>query len=170
MNYEFTGETKTVYGVTLHRIRATKDIPRLGVMSGDVGGWIERESNLSDDAWVSGNAQVYGRAQVFGDARVYGVARVYGDAQVYGRAQVSCDATIKSSYDYSVFRNSWSSGRWFTYTKSNKMWRVGCFYGTGDELIEKAYADSEESGKCYEAIVRAKEMIDNMTTTNRERE
>jgi hypothetical protein len=49
------------------------------------------------------------------------------------------------------------------------MWRVGCFFGTGDEFIEKSYKDSEESGKCYEAIVRAQEMIDNMTTTNRER-
>ena len=64
MNYEFTGETKTVYGVTLHRIRATKDIPRLGVMSGDVGGWIEQESNLSDDAWVFGEARVYVAADV----------------------------------------------------------------------------------------------------------
>ena len=36
--------------------------------------------------------------------------------------------------------------------------------------IKKAYADSVESGKCYEAIVRAQEIIDNMTTTNRERE
>lgn len=47
-----------------------------------------------------------------------------------------------------------SSGRYFTYTKSNKMWKVGCFYGTGQELIEKAYADSELSGKCYEAYVK----------------
>ncbi|WP_206672978.1 hypothetical protein, partial [Parasutterella excrementihominis] len=43
--------------------------------------------------------------------------------------------------------------RWFTYTKSNKMWKVGCFYGSGQELIEKAYQDSEQSGKCYEAYV-----------------
>lgn len=24
------------------------------------------------------------------------------------------------------------------------MWSVGCFYGTGEELIEKAYKDSEK--------------------------
>ena len=40
------------------------------------------------------------------------------------------------------------------------MWRVGCFYGNGEELIKKAYADSELSGKCYEAIVRAVETIE----------
>ena len=50
--------------------------------------------------------------------------------------------------------------RWFTYTRSNKKWRVGCFYGTGEELIKKAYADSDTSGKCYEAIVRAMEVIE----------
>ena len=57
-------------------------------------------------------------------------------------------------------KNTWSSGRWFTYTRSNKKWKVGCFYGTGEELIKKAYADSELSGKCYEAIVRAVETIE----------
>ncbi|HEL0000093.1 TPA: hypothetical protein TT571_001301 [Streptococcus equi subsp. zooepidemicus] len=33
------------------------------------------------------------------------------------------------------------------------MWSVGCFYGTGQELVKKAYEDSEKSGKCYEAYV-----------------
>jgi hypothetical protein len=40
------------------------------------------------------------------------------------------------------------------------MWRVGCFLGTGEELIKKAYKDSETSGRCYEAIVRAMEQIE----------
>ena len=33
------------------------------------------------------------------------------------------------------------------------MWKVGCFSGTGQELIEKAYKDNEKSGKSYEAYV-----------------
>lgn len=33
------------------------------------------------------------------------------------------------------------------------MYKVGCFYGTGDQLIEKAYKDSQLSGDCYEASV-----------------
>jgi len=85
---------------------------------------------------------------------VYGNAEVYGDAKVYGNAKVI------NFQDYAVYKNSWSSGRWFTYTRSNKMWKVGCFCGTGEELVKKAYADSELSGKCYEAIVRAQEAID----------
>ena len=178
--YELTDETKEIWGITLHRIRALMDIPRYGVRAGDIGGWIEAESNLSQDgdAWVGGdarvyrNARVYGNAVVCGDARVYGEAcvngnarvcgdaRVYGEALVNGNAEVSGNAEAKSIRDYAVFKNGWSSGRWFTYTRSNRMWRVGCFHGTGEELIAKAYKDSELSGKCYEASVRAQEAID----------
>lgn len=61
--------------------------------------------------------------------------------------------------DYIVFKNWWSSGRYFTWTRNNNMWKVGCFYGNGEELIKKAYADSEESGKEYERIVRYVESI-----------
>lgn len=77
-----------------------------------------------------------------------GNAWVYGNAEVYGNA------------DYIVFKNHWSSGRFFTYTKSNKMWKVGCFYGTGQELIEKAYRDGETSGKNYEAYVKFVEKLE----------
>ena len=71
-----------------------------------------------------------------------------GNAWVYGDA------------DYIVLKNNWSSGRYFTYTASNKMWKVGCFHGTGEELIAKAYKDSELSGKCYEASVRYVEELE----------
>ena len=154
--YELTDETKGIGGITLHRIRALMDISRYGARAGDIGGWIESESNLSQygDAWVSDDARVYGNAVVCGDARVYGEALVNGNAEVSGNAEA------KSIRDYAVFKNGWSSGRWFTYTRSNRMWRVGCFHGTGEELIAKAYKDSELSGKCYEAIVRAQEAID----------
>ena len=55
--------------------------------------------------------------------------------------------------DYIVFKNWWSSGRWFTWTRSDNMWTVGCFHGTGEELVAKACKDSEESGKHYAEIV-----------------
>ena len=143
--WEFTGETKIHFGTTLKRIRAAVGFRLkcgIVIVKGELGGWIEKESNLSGDAWVSGNAKVYGDAEVYGDAKVYG------------------DAEVKSSEDYCVYKNTWSSFRWFTYTRSNKMWSVGCFHGTGAELIAKAYKDSEKSGKCYEAIVKAQEEIE----------
>ena len=171
--YEFTGETKIVYGRTLRRIKAIVAIGAT-VAPGDIGGWIESENNLSayGNAWVYGNAEVYDNARVYGNALVFGYARVSGNAEAFGNAEVSgnawvfgnaCvygNARVSGDKDYMTFKNSWSSGRWFTYTASNKKWSVGCFYGTGDELVRKAYSDSELSGKCYEAIVRAVEAIE----------
>ena len=60
---------------------------------------------------------------------------------------------------YITFKNFWSSGRHFTWTRSNNTWSVGCFYGTGDELIKKAYKDSKKSGREYERVVRYVESI-----------
>ncbi len=66
-------------------------------------------------------------------------------------------------YDYMVYKNNWSSDdRYFTWTKSNDMWAEGGFYGTGDELIKKAYDDSEDSGKHYEAYVKFVKTMKNM--------
>ncbi|WP_375662610.1 hypothetical protein [Bartonella sp. OC16QHHD] len=86
--YEMTDETIEVGGKTLHRIRALRDFGR--VKKGDVGGFIEKEDNLSHDGncWVGDDAKVYGYAKVFGDAHVYGYAEVYGNSRIYGKAEV----------------------------------------------------------------------------------
>ena len=70
--YELTEETFTVFGKTLYRIRAVRDFG--SVKTGEFGGYIEKEENLSHfgDAWVYGNAKVSGNAWVYGDARVSG--------------------------------------------------------------------------------------------------
>ena len=127
--------------------------------------WASDNARLCGYAWVSDNARVYGDANVcddssvFGSALVYDNARVYGDALVRGYACVCGDAEISNKSDYIVFQNWWSSGRYFTWTRSNNMWSVGCFYGTGEELIKKAYKDSELSGREYERIVKYVEEI-----------
>ena len=56
--YEFTGEKKDCFGITLQQIKRKSD--------GLIGGWIEAEENLK----VSGNAWVFGNARVFGDATI----------------------------------------------------------------------------------------------------
>ena len=89
-------------GVKLFQIKCTRDIKWAKV--GDLGGWIESEINLSDNAWVSGNAQVYGNAWVFGNACVFGNAQVSGNAQVYGNACVFSNAWV--SDDAQVYGNA----------------------------------------------------------------
>lgn len=147
--FELTDETKTLDdGTVLHRIKALIDFGE--VKAGIIGGWIEKETNLSQD----------------GDAWVYGDARVYGDAWVSG------NAWVENSRDYIVFKNWWSSFRYFTWTRSNNKWTVGCFHGSGAELIKKAYNDSEESGREYERIVRYVEFIlaDESANADKQRE
>lgn len=98
--YELTTNTRTVAGRTLYQIRALTSFGN--VHAGDLGGYIEREENLSHDgdAWVSDNARVSGTAWVCGNARVCGTAWVSGDARVsddalvYGNAWVSGNARV----------------------------------------------------------------------------
>ena len=62
--YEIT-DIKHPYNSNLRRIRALVAIAGV-VAPGELGGYVETESNLSvsGDAWVSGNARVSGDAQV----------------------------------------------------------------------------------------------------------
>jgi hypothetical protein len=99
-----------------------------------------------------------------------GDARACGNAIVCGNACIDGDAELRSSDDYMVFKNTWSSGRWITYTRSNRMWCTGCFRGTGEELIKKAYKDDERKGKCYEATVRYAEQIEAIMAEERKEE
>ena len=178
--FELTEETLELYGHTLYRIKALKDFG--SVHKGDIGGVVEKEDNLSQygDCWIGDDAKVWGNAEVYGDAQVYGYVQVFGDAKVYehanvygdakvcrntrvcGNVEICGNAEIKSINDYAVFKNFWSSGRYFTWTKSNNMWKVGCFYGTGEELVKKAYEDSDESGKNYEIIVNSVKQINSI--------
>ena len=136
--YEFTGETKEYYGVTLRRIRALVTI--IGVVSaGDAGGWIEQEKCLaqSGDAWVSGNARVSGDAQVYGNAQVYGDARVYGNADIcsfsgFGSVYRQTTAFIDSTIGIRI--------------------NCGCFSGSLEQFrkqIISTYGEESRNGKLY---------------------
>ena len=110
--YEFTGETKTINlssrTVTLHRIKAVVEFGLVKV--GELGGWIEKEENLSHkgDAWVSGDAVVRENAEVSGNAVVSGDAVVRENAWVRGNAVVSENAVVRG--DAEVSENAWVRG------------------------------------------------------------
>jgi hypothetical protein len=94
MKYKLTKNKKTIKEITLYQIEALKDFSN--IKKGDLGGWIEKESNLSQqgDCWVYGRARVYGDAWVSGNVMVYGDVWVFGDAWVYGDAEISGNAII----------------------------------------------------------------------------
>ena len=147
--YEFVpgDEIPMGNGRTLKRIRALIAITAVGVLPGQLGGYIEHENNLSHygNAWVSDNARVSGNARVYGDAWVYGNAWVYGDAWVKRRGQVCWFSEVGSEY-----------GTLTMYLQKNGTIEVtrGCFKGGIDEFL-KASAEKHDARirKEYELLI-----------------
>lgn len=138
--YEFTGEVKVKFGVTLKRIKALIDFGI--VKKDDLGGFIEKEENLSheNNAWVSGNAEVSGNAWVSGDARVYGNA----DYVLIGR--------IGSRFGFTTFFRN----------KNNEIYvSCGCFLGTLAKFrkkVKETHGTDTKYAKVYQAAADLAEM------------
>lgn len=143
--------------------------------------WVVDDSYISGNCQIKGNARIRGNSQVKGfaivrgeasisNSSVYECAKVFseavvnnstisGNAMVGGdvlrveNANITGDAVVKEAKDYLVMQNNWSSGRFFTYTRSNNLFKAGCFLGSGKKLIEKAYKDGEEKGNFYKNAV-----------------
>ena len=162
--YEFTGETKEIKllfrTAVLHRIRATVSFGFVKI--GDLGGWIEKEENLSHEgkAWVCGDAKVWGNAKVCGDAEVCGDAKVWGNAEVCGDAEVFSAShvlvigAIGSRNDFTTFYRD----------KDNEITvKCGCFLGKIDRFLEKVtqtHGDSKYALVYRAAVEVAKLQID----------
>ena len=156
--YEFTGETKEIRllfrTATLHRIRATVAFGIVEV--GDLGGWIEKEENLSHEgkAWVWGNAEVCGDAKVWGNAEVCGDAEVWGNAEVFSASHVLVIGAIGSRNDFTTFYRD----------KDNEITvKCGCFLGKIDRFLEKVtqtHGDSKYALVYRAAVEVAKLQID----------
>ena len=156
--FEFTGETKTISllfrTATLHRIRAVAEFGLVKI--GDLGGWIEKEENLSHEgkAWVWGNAKVWGNAEVCGDAEVLGNAKVWGNAEVFSASHVLVIGAIGSRDDFTTFFRD----------KDNEITvKCGCFLGKIDKFLEKVtqtHGDSKYALVYRAAVEVAKLQID----------
>ena len=129
--YELTDEYIEIGLVTkikLYRIKALVTIASIGVGAGDLGGYVEKESNLdqSGNAWVYGNAKVYGNAEVCGNARVY------------ERSDIVWFSNVGTEYGtLTVFK-----------TKQGVLWVTrGCFSGSVEEFLKKSAEVHDEKNK-----------------------
>ena len=176
--FELTNETINFHGRTLYRIRALKDFG--DVKTGDLGGFIEKESNLSqkgncwicDDAKVFDDAEIYDNAEIYGNARVYDTAKVsvnaqvfsnaviYGDAyiydnvRVYGNAQICGDAYIYGNAR--IYGNAKISGNAQVFD-SAKVFSNAFVYGNA-----QVYGDARVYGYarvCGNAILKEDQMV-----------
>ena len=123
-----------ISGVKLFRIKALIEFGN--VKAGDLGGYIEKEENLSHmgNAWVSGDARVSGNAQVSGDARVSG-DKDYAYAHGFG----SCNRTTT----------------FFRLKDGDVGVRCGCFYGTLAQFRDNVCETHGETKKAQEYLMLA---------------
>lgn len=102
-------KTIVINGITLYQIRALRDFSygdrdaRIHhIRKGTIGGYIEREWNLSQSGgcWISDDSYVYGNARVIDDAQVC------ENSRVSDHALVEKSATVKRSTisNWSVIR------------------------------------------------------------------
>ena len=176
--FKLTTESKiNAWHIELFRIEATVDF-RNGdneIKKGDKGGWIEKESDLSGNAWVYGNAEVFGNARVYGNAwvsgnvKVYGNAKVsgdawvYGNARVYGNAWISGDAWVSGNAkvygdawiygDAKVYGDAWVSGNASVYGNAyltaKSAYTKGRFVGGDDSEMPKFTNITDKTGSTY---------------------
>ena len=152
--FELTADRIEEKGVTLHRIKALIDFG--DVKAGELGGYVEKETNLSQygDAWVYRHAQVFGNAWVRDNACVCGNGIVYGNAWMCSNAQVSSDA------DYICLKGFGSRNRNITMFRTengNICVSCGCFIGTLQEFENKVKEThgNNKFAKEYLALVEA---------------
>jgi len=149
--FELTGQQMTLKkGLVLHRIRALRDFAC--VKRGDLGGWIEKESNLATDynlAWVSGNARVFGAARVEGDAWVSGGAQVYGQALVNEEAAVDGNARVYGQAMISDCANVGENARVYGEARVIGNAKISGEAQIYDEAMVSGYALAREKAKIY---------------------
>lgn len=163
--FELTAEYVTnIFGKKLFRIKA---LVEFGIVKeGELGGFVEKESNIDDDgnAWVSGNAQVFGNAKISGNAQVYGNAKVFGNAWVYGNAwisgnaQVYGNACVAENLDYAIvggFGSEQQTITFFCQKDGSVGAKCGFFYGTLEEFREKVLETHGESKYAREYLMIA---------------
>lgn len=132
--YELTSNFKMFLGRKLFQIKAL--ISFGSVVKGELGGYIEKEENLSHEnsAWVYGDARVCGNAEVYGDAHYLLVGR------------------IGSRFAFTTFfRNKY---------KGISV-RCGCFFGTITEFrakVKETHGVDSKFAKVYQATADLAEL------------
>ena len=131
--FELTTNTQMFLGKKLFQIKALISFGDVEV--GELGGYIEKEENLSQtgDAWVSDDACVSGNARVSGDARVSDDACVSDNA---------CYTTIKG------FGREYRTTTFFKCKDGKVRVRCGCFYGDLKEfraIVKETHGESKKA-------------------------
>lgn len=124
--YILIDESIECFGHTLYRIRALRDFG--AVKAGNLGGFIQTESNLSHD----GNCWVYGNAWVSGNALI--------------------NFNIKKNADFVIFGFFGDANRSITISTKQDIINCGCFSGTLEQFKQAVDLKYKGEGNYYTAI------------------
>lgn len=147
--YELTSNFKMYSDKKIFQIRALVNLEN-GVKVGELGGWIEKEGNLSHNgnAWVSDNAWVSGNAWVTDKAWVTGKAHVAGNAWVSKIADLLQITGLGTAHrTTTVYR-----------TKNGIEITCGCFCGNLKQFREQVVKTRE--GKVRDEYLKFAELIE----------
>ena len=100
--YELTDVTMKFEGRTLYRIRALRNFS--DVDTGELGGWVESESNLSQegDCWIYDNAKCVDNARMYDNSTIYNNSEIHHNARMYDNSTIYDDGKMydnASMYD-----------------------------------------------------------------------
>ena len=136
--YILTDETIQFNGKTLYRIKAIKNFGN--VKDGDLGGWIEKEENLSQE----GNCWVYDEAVVCDNAKICNNAKIMCNAIIMNNAVVKDNAQV---CDYVIIRNNGIIGGNTILTEDVEVYSDAIV--TSDIQFEGSLLIYSENGKLY---------------------
>ena len=136
--YEITKETMKAIDEngdekTLHRIKALKDFGN--VKKGDFGGFVENESNLSQE----GSCWIFDDAICCSNAIVYENAILCENAFVYGNVKIGGNSLINDDKSYLYISNGYTDIT-FSRTSDNSIYMTTETFGCTIEELEKELA------------------------------
>ena len=115
MKYEILYDESTSvkdYNGTKHKVYRIKALKSFGnVREGDIGGWVEKDYNLSQqgNCWIFDNAVAMGNSQVLHHAQLMDNAKVSMKATIRNYAQIMDDARVAGNakiLDNVIIRNN----------------------------------------------------------------
>lgn len=92
---------ETFAGRALYRIIALRDFGH--VNKGDIGGFVEKEENLSHygDCWIFDEARAIDNSRIEENAMIFNYSRVHGNAKLCGNVDMFDDAIVAGNAEVS---------------------------------------------------------------------
>lgn len=142
-------ETIRIDGHVLHRIRSLRNFG--DVHKGDLGGFIEKQENLShiNGCWAYDDSMIFGNARVSGNATIYDQGKVFENAHVFCYARISDNANVYGNaciFDNAQIYNNAEVCEYGKVFGKSKIFENASIYGNATIKGGKIHGDSIISG------------------------